>query len=651
MSVTYPELQEFMRNAAEADRGRKHINVTADTLDEALSEASVELGVPLRRIDYEVLQNGSRGFLGMGKKSVIIIAYPGERSGDGEELSEDDFEFPDAEETRNRDGEAFVRLSPEGVLLKVTEPAGNGIRVTDRQALHAIRERGEFAVDSRMVSRIVRNADDEWVAVARYDYNPARDASLGVEIVELEMKAFLMASPPGPGGTDPSAENIVTFLQTNGVVEGINDDAVRRFENKPVYRERYLIAEGSKPQNGDDARIMYNFPTGEEQIKLKEKNGRVDFREMNLVHNVVEGQVLARKVPAGTGIAGRTVTGKLLPARDGRDVDLLVGKNVVLNDDGSVATAAINGQVVMISGKVTVEPVYLVNGDVNLRNGGNVLFLGNVVVKGNVDDGFEVKAAGNIEVHGSVGKCVLDAEGDIIVHQGVNGKGAGTVRAGRHIYSKFIENSTAEASGLIVVSDGIINATVFSNSKIICRGRRAAIVGGVVRASQAIDAKTLGSVAGMETQLEVGYDPRTRERLIEVENERNQLSPELDEVNLNLGQIEKQMQSGRKVTDERKEQAKQLAERRRAIKDRLAELDAEVREMQSYLDQIEAVGRVSASGTVFAGVKVWIKDASLEVRQEFKAVSFLNEGGTVQVTKYAGEEDDISIKESREASQ
>lgn len=425
---------------------------------------------------------------------------------------------------------------------------------------------------------------------------------------------------------------------------------MRRFEAQPKYRERYLVAEGIKPKNGDDARIMYNFPTGEEQIKLKEKNGRVDFREMNLVHNVVEGQVLARKVAAGTGVAGRTVTGKLLPARDGRDVELLVGKNVILSDDGAVATAAINGQVVMIGGKVTVEPVYLVNGDVNLRNGGNVLFLGNVVVKGNVDDGFEVKAAGNIEVHGSVGKCELDAEGDIIVHQGINGKGGGTIRSGRHIYSKFLENCSAEASGLIVVSDGIINSTVFSTGKIICRGRRAAIVGGVVRASQAIDAKTLGSVAGMETQLEVGYDPRTRERLVEVEQERGQLSPELDEVNLNLGQIEKQMKSGRKVTDERKEQAKQLSERRRAIKDRLAELDAEVREIQSYLDQIEAVGRVSASGTVFPGVKVWIKDASLEVRQEFKAVSFLNEGGVVQVTKYAGEEDDISIKESREAS-
>ena len=29
------------------------------------------------------------------------------------------------------------------------------------------------------------------------------------------------------------------------------------------------------------------------------------------------------------------------------------------------------------------------------------------MVKGNVEDGFSVKASGNIEIHGSVGKCVL----------------------------------------------------------------------------------------------------------------------------------------------------------------------------------------------------------------------------------------------------
>ncbi|MBO6100931.1 MAG: DUF342 domain-containing protein, partial [Spirochaetaceae bacterium] len=38
---------------------------------------------------------------------------------------------------------------------------------------------------------------------------------------------------------------------------------------------------------------------------------------------------------------------------------------------------------------------------VNIKTG-NITFLGTVIVKGNVDDGFNVKASGNIEVYGTV---------------------------------------------------------------------------------------------------------------------------------------------------------------------------------------------------------------------------------------------------------
>ena len=51
------------------------------------------------------------------------------------------------------------------------------------------------------------------------------------------------------------------------------------------------------------------------------------------------------------------------------------------------------------------------------------MFLGTVFISGNVEDGFSVKASGNIEVKGTVGKSELDAEGDIVVSQGIAGKG------------------------------------------------------------------------------------------------------------------------------------------------------------------------------------------------------------------------------------
>lgn len=50
------------------------IEVSAKTVDEALTEASIKLGIPSGEIEYEVIEKGSTGFLGIGSKSAVIKA-------------------------------------------------------------------------------------------------------------------------------------------------------------------------------------------------------------------------------------------------------------------------------------------------------------------------------------------------------------------------------------------------------------------------------------------------------------------------------------------------------------------------------------------------------------------------------------------------
>ena len=448
--VTLSRLREYMRSQAAEDKNRRSVNVSGATVEEALSQASIELGVPLKEIEYEVLDPGSRGTLGVGRKDCILIAYQKREDTlvDDEALDIDlGFAGADAESSIDVDGEVFVRLAPEGVLLKVTPPSGKGKSATERQALDALDRRGVDSFDRSMVARVVKAADGEYVPVGDFAYNPASDPIMTLDITDFEMKAYIVVRPPGEGGSDLSFEVIENFLKNNEVVHGLKEEAVRDFIDRPVYNESILVAEGTRPEDGLDAKIIYNFERDSSKIQLKEKNGRVDFKEQNIVQNVVEGQALARKVPPGEGKNGRSVTGKLLPAKPGRDIKLEIGKNVKLSEDGMTAVAAINGQVVIVNDKLNVEPVYVVPGNVNLKSGGNVVFLGTVFVKGGVEDGFKVKAAGNIEVMGNVGKCDLDAEGDIIIHQGVNGRGGGSIRAGRSVWAKFIENSVVDTGG------------------------------------------------------------------------------------------------------------------------------------------------------------------------------------------------------------
>ena len=50
------------------------IEVSAKTVDEALTEASITLGIPSSELEYEVVEKGSTGFLGIGSKNAVIKA-------------------------------------------------------------------------------------------------------------------------------------------------------------------------------------------------------------------------------------------------------------------------------------------------------------------------------------------------------------------------------------------------------------------------------------------------------------------------------------------------------------------------------------------------------------------------------------------------
>ena len=48
------------------------IEVTGKTVEDALTEASVQLGTTSDKIEYEVVEKGSTGFLGIGSKDAVI---------------------------------------------------------------------------------------------------------------------------------------------------------------------------------------------------------------------------------------------------------------------------------------------------------------------------------------------------------------------------------------------------------------------------------------------------------------------------------------------------------------------------------------------------------------------------------------------------
>jgi len=644
--VDFAQLQEILGERLEQDRAVQSINVSGPTLEAALADAAALLDTSIRHLEYEIVERGSPGVLGIGQKEWHIQAYQ------KVVLSKKDLGMGLLEEeladhgpvVEDRDGDVFVHFTSEGdAMLKVTAPSGNGRKASEVYAIQYLNDRKALEVNQNHVVKVVREASGEYVKVGTYERHSYNDSVVRTEISDGEMQAFMQVTPPGEGGADLSFESYISAFKANKVVHGVKEDFLREFIDKPEYNEKILIAEGTKAYDGKDAYIEYYFETDQSKVRLKEgSNGKIDFKELNIIQNVTENQPLAKKIPPEQGKPGSTVMGKWLSSTNGKDISLPVGNNTHVNDEGDTILADINGQALVIGGLVNVEPVFTVTGDVNLKTG-NIIFLGTVIVSGNVEDGFSVKASGNIEIHGTVAKSELDAEGDIIINQGVNGKGGGRIHAGKSLWARFIENANVKAGDMVIVSDGIINSYVDAQNRIVCQGKRAAIMGGKLRAGEEINAKTLGNPSsGTETVCEVGFDPKSKEELEKLQEEKDNIEKQLEVLNrdiLSLVNLKKQ----KKTLPEDKEAALQEKMDNKNVLVEAQQKNAErTQEIQALLASLKVRGRVSASTKVYPGVRVVIRDTIDDVRTEYKAATFVLENGLIRVTKY--EEPDEAAK-------
>ena len=53
----------------------EYVEISAKTLDDAITKACIQLGISSDNLEYKVISEGSSGFLGIGSKPAIIKAH------------------------------------------------------------------------------------------------------------------------------------------------------------------------------------------------------------------------------------------------------------------------------------------------------------------------------------------------------------------------------------------------------------------------------------------------------------------------------------------------------------------------------------------------------------------------------------------------
>ena len=110
------------------------IRVSAKTVDDAITEALIQLGVTSDKLEYEVIEKGSAGFLGIGMKQAVIEARRKPEEAAEEPDITVDFSIDEKKDTKKekKDVKEQTEVPKEVVKEKVEERNNSEIEVTEK---------------------------------------------------------------------------------------------------------------------------------------------------------------------------------------------------------------------------------------------------------------------------------------------------------------------------------------------------------------------------------------------------------------------------------------------------------------------------------------------------------------------------------------
>lgn len=646
----------FEEEAALAQLAREQVEVIGDTIDDCLKIASKHFGKEIFELEYEVIKRGKKKlFFSEPYHIRVFFANPEDNldelkaldekltGGSGKLVSSD---LKELIAPKDVDAKAIIKNYRSGVYLAVFPPLGNGkeLRLEDIMRKFAIR--GINIPNESDVSRVLEEETGEFIRLCDAKLKPFAEAQVKVEISPDNMKAYVTLIPPKVGGRDVEVADVIYELKNQDISYGIKEDEIRKYVDEETYNTAFTAAVGDPPVKGKDAHIVYHIRT-EKNIKLKEDAyGKVDYRELDLIENVVVGQLLAEKIPAEKGKFGRNLFNEILDTKDGEDIQLLQGKGTILTD--SKLTAEVNGQAIFIDGKINVETILKITGDVSNKTG-NITFLGSLVITGNIEDGFQVKASGNIEIYGTVQKAVVEADGDIIIRQGIAGKDEARVESlNGNIIAKFIQDATVSTDKNVVVQEVIMNSNVSAGDKIKCDGKKAQIIGGSLKAGNAIIAKNIGSAANPPTELRVGVNPKLHRQIEDFNKKKAESNEKMEQLEKRIKTLKARKEDDpESFTKDNEDLMEKMEAGVKKLVKRLSEYDKEIEVLKNKMEQSAGQGKVYFEKKMFGGVKVFIKDQEHEFKNEVLSKIIYLENDQIKQKPYVDPEHESSSEPKR----
>ena len=286
--------------------------------------------------------------------------------------------------------------------------------------------------------------------------------------------------------------------------------------------EEQEIARGIEPKIGQAGAFVFLV-----KPYRKERPGEalevIDHHFVRRFDNVELGTIVGRIYPPKVGANGLSVFGNKLAGLPGRTYVPNFNQTLTVYEarNGEAykeVKANIAGYLTEENGALTVKDSYLIDADVDLKTG-DIDFVGNVYITGEVKKGFHVNAYGDVNVDGDVRGSICSETGSILVKgmvyaekvqivtsqfitagaiSQVLGQKHTQIKAGKSFSAYMIDGINAECLGDINIQKDARNCQLRAMGRVIVGG---ALIGGKTYAALGVEASKLGTPKGSETNI------------------------------------------------------------------------------------------------------------------------------------------------------
>lgn len=519
----------------------------------------------------------------------------------------------------------------DGTYLRLYPAKSGGIQIRFDELSEYLKDNNIYDYDVNALRIAINNCNEyKEVKLNSSNIGPINE-TLKIYVSEDRLMAIARFYPPSTEGRVLSEKEIIDIIGRS-IKNGFIKQNLYLFLANRKYCEDIVIARGKKPIQGEDAKITYFFDKDQSLKPTINEDGTVNFHKLNIFNSVEKDQVLATLRPEKRGISGMDVHAKLVPPKPVKKKILKTGKNTYLSEDGLSILSKTNGHVQFERDRVWVSDIYKIKGNIDPSTG-DIKYNGSVEIPGNILTGYSVYATGDVIVNGIVEGAYIEAGGNITIQRGMKGSKRGYLKAGGNIVSKFIENAEVFTDGDLICEE-LLHSKVTAKGEVAVLGGKGLITGSVVRSEKKISVKTVGSLMGAETSLEISYDFDLIEESQDLSEQIKEKKKEFARLITIVNNYNTKIKSGESFS-------KQKLDYLRKITQECVKYNNEIKELEKKLEHLKRAQAfnlarmrdwsIIVERQAYSGVNITIGTSGYMIDTDIQRTKFVREEGEIKL--------------------